>query len=516
VKLKDALSVAERAGRDSEARIYPTGSVRESPVVGKVVETSRSVGSTSERDPVVSNRTMPSDADDGLLVGAASPTFELGQPRIQVLHFLPRVVGDITAAAVGLAVFSAAVHAPNVRQMMYVGLFVAVAAVMDVTHVRREWNYVEEFVFAFKAAFIGVVLLATVGLLVNRPISRILFVATAGGMLLARPLAAIVADRISDSTRRTQRILTVCTNEEHREFAQAVREAALLHVRLERAAADLAGPDADRAASALLEAAGERPSLTIVVGPSHMQDANVQRAMVRLNETGVQIRSLARIYEEVCGRVSIDSLDTEWFLFDMGPTHRIGYRIGRRVIDLIAGLVVGALFLLLLPFIATGVKLSSRGPVFYVQRRVGQDGREFNLYKIRTMYMEAEDGGPRFTSRRDPRVTAAGAFFRRCRIDELPQAVNLLRGEMSLIGPRPERPEWVDVFRTTVPFYDKRCLIKPGITGWAQVHEGYGDSVEDMTRKLERDLYYLRYQSLGLDLRIALATLGSIVRFSGR
>jgi exopolysaccharide biosynthesis polyprenyl glycosylphosphotransferase len=437
-------------------------------------------------------------------------------PRFRLLHFLPRLVGDLVAAAVGLLVYGAATGNVGTFQFIYVGAYVIVAAVMDVTHVRREWNYVEEFVVAFKAAFVALVLTATVGFFVNRPISRILFVGMTGAMLVARPLAAIVADRLSASARRTCRVVTVCSDDEHNELAEAIDDAALSHVRLSRVSPVLMGGEPELAFSRLIEEAQKGEPVTVVVGPSYLDDASVQRTVVRLNESGITIRSLPRIFEELCGRVSIRRLDTDWFLFDMGPLHRVGYRVGRRMLDLIGGLLIGLVFALVLPIVTIMIKLTSSGPVLYVQRRVGQGGREFKMYKFRTMRCDAEDEGPRFASHRDPRITGPGRLLRRSRLDELPQAINLLRGEMSLIGPRPERPEWVDIFRASIPFYDKRNLIKPGVTGWAQVHEGYGATDEDATRKLERDLYYLRYQSLGLDLRISLATLGSLFRMAGR
>jgi lipopolysaccharide/colanic/teichoic acid biosynthesis glycosyltransferase len=311
-------------------------------------------------------------------------------------------------------------------------------------------------------------------------------------------------------------VVTICGDDEHQELADAIDDAALSHVRLSRVSAVLLDVEPDVAFGRVIEQAEKGEPVTVVVGPTYLDDATVQRTVVRLNETGIAIRSLPRIFEELCGRVSILRLDTDWFLFDMGPLHRVGYRIGRRVLDLLGGVLIGIVFLVVCPFVAVMTKLTSSGPVFYVQRRVGQGGREFNMYKFRTMRVNAEEGGPRFATHRDPRITGPGRLLRRSRLDELPQAINLLRGEMSLIGPRPERPEWVDIFRASIPFYDKRNLIKPGVTGWAQVHEGYGATDEDATRKLERDLYYLRYQSLGLDLRIALATLGSLFRMAGR
>lgn len=216
------------------------------------------------------------------------------------------------------------------------------------------------------------------------------------------------------------------------------------------------------------------------------------------------------------GRVRVAGLDTTWFFFDIDYHHRAGYRVARRLVDIFAGLLVGIVLVFFLPLLALVIRLDSPGPVFFVQTRVGQRGRLFKIFKFRTMVAGAEAGGPRFARVGDERITRVGRVLRRCRIDETPQALNLLRGDMTLIGPRPERPEFVKAFREIIPFYDARTLVKPGITGWAQVHEGYGSSVEDTVRKLERDLYYLRYQSLAVDLRILMATAAGILRFAGR
>jgi lipopolysaccharide/colanic/teichoic acid biosynthesis glycosyltransferase len=200
----------------------------------------------------------------------------------------------------------------------------------------------------------------------------------------------------------------------------------------------------------------------------------------------------------------------------MGPLHRFGYRLVRRGVDLAAGALAVIAFALVTPWIAAAVKIAAPGPVFYRQTRTGHRGRTFTMTKFRTMRVDAEAAGPRFAHRRDQRVTRVGRILRLSRIDELPQSISLLRGDMSLIGPRPERPEFVEAFSKTIPFYCKRHLIKPGLTGWAQVHEGYSSCAGDTVRKLERDLYYLKHQSIGLDLRILAATVSSIVRLGGR
>jgi lipopolysaccharide/colanic/teichoic acid biosynthesis glycosyltransferase len=178
----------------------------------------------------------------------------------------------------------------------------------------------------------------------------------------------------------------------------------------------------------------------------------------------------------------------------------------RRARDVVGSLLLLALTLPLLLPMACLIKLDSRGPVLYRQVRVGLHGRVFNLLKLRTMRIDAEADGPRWATERDPRVTRFGTLVRAWRIDELPQLINVLRGEMSLVGPRPERPYFVRQLVRIIPQYDERTLVQPGLTGWAQVNYPYGASVEDARAKLTYDLYYLRNQTPLLDLYILAAT----------
>jgi exopolysaccharide biosynthesis polyprenyl glycosylphosphotransferase len=178
----------------------------------------------------------------------------------------------------------------------------------------------------------------------------------------------------------------------------------------------------------------------------------------------------------------------------------------RRARDVAGSLLLLALTLPLLLLVACLIKLASRGPVLYRQDRVGLHGRVFTMLKFRTMRIDAEADGPRWAAERDSRVTLFGAFIRASRIDELPQLINVLRGEMSLVGPRPERPYFVEQLARVIPRYDERTRVLPGLTGWAQVNYPYGASVEDAQAKLTYDLYYLHNQSLLLDLHILAAT----------
>jgi exopolysaccharide biosynthesis polyprenyl glycosylphosphotransferase len=166
----------------------------------------------------------------------------------------------------------------------------------------------------------------------------------------------------------------------------------------------------------------------------------------------------------------------------------------------------------LLPFVVLAIKLSSRGPILYRQSRVGRDGSVFQCYKFRTMRSDAEaDTGPTWAKDDDPRITRVGKFLRKTRIDEIPQLYNVLRGDMSFVGPRPERPEFVEALNQQIPHYQLRHSIRPGITGWAQILYKYGNSVEDAKEKLRYDLYYMKNMSAGLDLLIILSTIKIIL-----
>lgn len=161
------------------------------------------------------------------------------------------------------------------------------------------------------------------------------------------------------------------------------------------------------------------------------------------------------------------------------------------------------------------IRLTSPGPVFYRQRRVGRNGRPFTLFKLRTMVDEAEPEGPVWAAEDDPRVTAVGRWLRRSRLDELPQVINLARGEMSVVGPRPERPAFVAALAARIPFYRARHAVRPGMTGWATIHQGYARSLDDALVKLQYDLYYIKHQSVALDLYILVRTVAAVVRGSG-
>jgi exopolysaccharide biosynthesis polyprenyl glycosylphosphotransferase len=235
-------------------------------------------------------------------------------------------------------------------------------------------------------------------------------------------------------------------------------------------------------------------------------------------EQGVQVSTMSEVYERLSDRVPVEHIGDNWFIVLPleNRSQNLAYRLIKRALDLLASLVGLVIFGAMLPVLALLIRLDSPGPVFYHQKRVGRAGKEFELLKLRSMVNDAEqDGQARWAERYDKRVTRVGQFLRRTRLDELPQLVNVLRGEMSLVGPRPERPEFVAELQQEIPFYRTRLTVKPGLTGWAQVNYDYGRSVTDALEKLRYDLYYIKHQSIQLDFVILLKTTGAILRMRG-
>ncbi len=246
-------------------------------------------------------------------------------------------------------------------------------------------------------------------------------------------------------------------------------------------------------------------------------DGDLVRALVACQERGVAVTPAHRLIEDLTGQVPIEQADGDLHIalpLDRPPPAL--YETLKRLTDLLLGATGLLAVAAILPFVAAAVWLEDRGSPFYRQRRVGRGGREFFLLKFRTMVADAEPEGPRWAGVDDTRVTRVGRVLRRLHLDELPQAVNILRGEMSVVGPRPERPEIVVELEALIPFYRVRLGVQPGVAGWAQVRFGYADSVEGALVKLRYDLYYIKHRSVLLDAQILIRTLGYVLRGGGR
>jgi len=239
-------------------------------------------------------------------------------------------------------------------------------------------------------------------------------------------------------------------------------------------------------------------------------------ALLACRMDGVQVEEREAMYERLTGKLAVESMRPSYLIYGRGFTKDPLTMVSKRLLDLVAALLGLVLSLPLCVLTAIAIKLTSRGPVFFCQERVGQDGRTFKLVKFRTMCTDAEkESGPVWAKKNDSRVTPIGRLLRRSRIDEIPQFLNILAGHMSFVGPRPERPHFVDQLQDLVPYYPLRHTVKPGLTGWAQVRHPYGASIEDAQEKLRYDLYYIKNMGFVFDLNIMLRTVGVILRGRG-
>jgi sugar transferase (PEP-CTERM system associated) len=266
----------------------------------------------------------------------------------------------------------------------------------------------------------------------------------------------------------------------------------------------------------LRKVADEVKPTRIVIGMTERRDRMPVPDLLELRFAGFTIEEAGATYEAVCGRICTKELRPSQLIFsgELGP--RRGSLFVQNIINLFVSIAVAVLTLPLMVLIAITVKLTSRGPILYRQERVGKNGVLFVVYKFRSMRADAEAvTGAVWASKDDPRTTMVGKWLRRVRLDELPQFLNVLRGEMSLVGPRPERPEFVKTLSEKIPYYRQRHCVKPGITGWAQINHKYGDSLDDTITKLEYDLYYIKNLSPSLDTYIIFHTLKTIILSRG-
>lgn len=241
-------------------------------------------------------------------------------------------------------------------------------------------------------------------------------------------------------------------------------------------------------------------------------------ALLECKVQGVEITLMPVLYEQLTGQVPVDYIGNNWSVVMPLETAEAGgwYIIIKRIFDVVGATIGLLVFFTFFPFFALAIYLDSPGPIFYSHVRAGKGGRLFNLMKLRTMIIDAERNGAKQAEVNDPRVTRVGRWLRKMRLDEMPQLLNVLKGEMSAVGPRPERPEHLKEFDNMIPFHRLRNSVKPGMAGWAVINYDYIDSIEDAKIRLQYDLYYIKHQSLSLDLFILLRTIGQVFAFRGR
>jgi sugar transferase (PEP-CTERM system associated) len=260
-------------------------------------------------------------------------------------------------------------------------------------------------------------------------------------------------------------------------------------------------------AAHLMELIGEHRVHRVIVAMEDRRGTLPVMEMLQLRLNGVKIEEATSWLEKISGRIEVDNLYPSWLIYADGFRFSATFLVLRRLIAILASGILLLVVLPVIPFVILAIKLDSRGSVLYRQRRVGLAGKVFYCFKFRTMRQDAEsDTGPTWAGDDDPRITRVGKFLRKSRLDEIPQLWCVVKGDMAFVGPRPERPEFVEMLSKVIQYYPVRSAVRPGITGWAQVKYKYGNTVEDSKEKLQYDLYYIKNASLGLDLMIMFQT----------
>jgi len=249
---------------------------------------------------------------------------------------------------------------------------------------------------------------------------------------------------------------------------------------------------------------------TVVTLMNPKYSPEVARYLFESIDLKIQFYNLTDFFEKITGRIPLSTLERNWFLQNITQKNNQWYAFIKRLIDIVFSIIFGIIGLVLTPIIVLLIRFDSPGKIIYKQDRVGKNNKVFKVYKFRTMVQNAESNGAVWAQANDSRVTKIGKFLRKTRMDEIPQFINILIGNMSFVGPRPERPEFVEQLKNEIPYYNERHLIKPGLTGWAQINFPYGASVEDAKQKLQYDLYYIKNQSVATDISIIFKTLNTI------
>jgi exopolysaccharide biosynthesis polyprenyl glycosylphosphotransferase len=269
----------------------------------------------------------------------------------------------------------------------------------------------------------------------------------------------------------------------------------------------------------LLDVIQQNEVTDLILAISGQMDGGMYNTILAAEEKGVEVTTMPIVYEEILGRVPIMLLEADWIIRSfVDQAHASAfYELTKRLIDIVGGLVGLLGCAILSPFLGAGIVIDTGFPILFTQNRLGKSGQTYRIIKFRTMRKDSEkDGKPRVTQEGDERITRIGWLLRKTHLDELPQFINVVKGEMSLVGPRAERSELVEDLQQKIPFYRARLLVKPGITGWAQINFGYAATVEDTIIKLEYDLYYIKHRNLITDLVILLRTVGTVVGFKGQ
>ena len=309
-----------------------------------------------------------------------------------------------------------------------------------------------------------------------------------------------------------ERIYVLGTGERAQRVVQGLRQNPEIGVEIASWTGKMEGAVTLEAVAAhLMEVVEKQKVHRVIVATPDRRGTVPMKELLQLRMQGVKIEEADSWLEKINGKIEVENLNPSWLIFGQGFRRSTTFILVRRVLSVAISLIGLILSLPLMPFIILAIYCDSPGPVFYKQTRVGKAGRPFNVVKFRTMRLDAEAGGPKWAGSNDPRVTRIGKFLRSSRLDEIPQLWCVLKGDMAFVGPRPERPEFIEMLSKEIPYYGVRHMVRPGLTGWAQVRYRYGSTVEDAREKLQYDLFYIKNASLGLDLLIIFQTVKTVL-----
>ena len=435
------------------------------------------------------------------------------------------------------------------RLLVVIGTVVVVLGLGKVHAVRHNYDYTGSFRFAWSFAYIAMLGVAAYGLglpeLVRDRrgavasalgatgaaalgISVLQFIGTSallprfvvfGAVILLVPWYAACSALARGGRVRAEGRDRVVVVAEPDEVARMRDDLALAPERHAQIVAALTSGDAatgDGAVARLIDIAEHtRASVVVLSRIAQADDAVVDQA-AHLHESGIRIRTMSKFYEEWLGKLPLSELERVSLMFDVGELHRARYGRVKRLTDIVLGAIGCIVLVIVSPVVFFGNLVANGGPLFYRQERVGRADARFEILKFRTMRSGEGPAPSEWTSEDDPRITPFGRVMRRTHLDELPQFINIVRGDLSVVGPRPEQPRYVDELEVKIPFYRLRHLVRPGLTGWAQVKYGYAGNETDALEKLQYEFFYLRHQSFALDLRIIGRTVRSVVGLGGR
>lgn len=439
--------------------------------------------------------------------------------------------GGIVAAVVGLSIYHSRVIADPPYSytgtfrfgwsLLYIAVLMVTAYGLGLPELPRTAG--RALVVSVVAAVSGAVVISVLQLLTGDALLP-RFVVFGSAVLLVPWYLFCAALAVGGRQRAADRdrVLVVGSVEEVEALRRDLRRApefsaAIVGVMLPSGAGQLEGKPASD--GPLVARVVETGATLVVLDRDAESDDSIVEQAAELHGRGVRVRSYSLFVDQWLGKVPLVELERVSLLFDVGEVHRARYGRVKRLMDLVIGLVASLLLLVSVPFVAVGNLVGNRGPLLFRQQRVGKQGTTFSILKFRTMRPRTDSGetaAGEWTRADDPRISAFGKVLRRTHLDELPQAINIIRGDLSVVGPRPEQPHYVAELRSVLPFYDLRHLVRPGLTGWAQVKYPYGADETDAREKLQYEFWYLRHQSLSLDLRITGRTIRSVLGGGGR